>query len=204
MIERALISVSDKSGLETLVPALAKYNVKIISSGGTATKIRQLGYEHLVTDVSDYTGYPESPGGLVKTLHPKIHGGLLLDSEDPIHEKYMAEQGIERIDLVVVNLYPFESVVKKNVDLEEAVENIDIGGPAMIRAAAKGALLNMSPAVVVDPSQYPLVVEELERNDGEVSVETIEMLAVHAFERTAEYENSIRTYLKGKLYKELG
>jgi len=191
----ALISVSDKEGLGDLVEALVKYKIKIVSSGGTAGVIRRLGYD--VTEISDYTGYPESPSGLVKTLHPKIHGGLLLDPDNPEHKRYMDEQGIEPIGLLVVNLYPFEKVVERqDVELLEAVENIDIGGPAMIRAAAKGALLHGRPAVVVDPSQYQFVIDELNRRDGSLSQDTIKGFAIKAFERTAEYDTLIKNYLK--------
>jgi len=191
----ALISVSDKEGLGDLVEALVKYKIKIVSSGGTAGVIRRLGYD--VTEISDYAGYPESPSGLVKTLHPKIHGGLLLDPDNPEHKRYMDEQGIEPIGLLVVNLYPFEKVVERqDVELLEAVENIDIGGPAMIRAAAKGALLHGRPAVVVDPSQYQFVIDELNRRDGSLSQDTIKGFAIKAFERTAEYDTLIKNYLK--------
>jgi len=191
----ALISVSDKSGLAALVEALVKHKIKLISSGGTARTIRSLGYN--IVEVSEYTGYPESPDGLVKTLQPKIHGGLLLDPSNPEHKRYMDEQGIEPIGLLVVNLYPFEKVVERqDVEFAEAVQNIDIGGPAMIRAAAKGALLHGRPAVVTDPSQYQLVIDELNRRDGCLSQETVKDLAVKAFERTAEYDTLIKNYLK--------
>jgi len=194
LIKRALVSVSDKSGLGELLGTLEKHKFRLISSGGTARIIRQLGYN--VIEVSDYTGYPESPDGLVKTLQPKIHGGLLLDPNNPTHKRYMDEQGIEPIGLLVVNLYPFEKVIEQqDVTLIEAVENIDIGGPAMIRAAAKGALLHGRPAVVVDPSQYQIVIDEMNRENGDVSPETIKRLAVKAFERTAEYDCLIRDHL---------
>lgn len=191
----ALISVSDKSGLAALVEELVKHKIKLISSGGTARTIRSLGYN--VVEVSEYTGYPESPDGLVKTLQPKIHGGLLLDPSNPKHKRYMDERGIEPIGLLVVNLYPFEKVVERQeVEFAEAVENIDIGGPAMIRAAAKGALLHGRPVVVTDPSQYQLVIDELNRRDGCLSQEIVKDLAVKAFERTAEYDTLIKNYLK--------
>jgi phosphoribosylaminoimidazolecarboxamide formyltransferase/IMP cyclohydrolase len=195
LIKRALISVSDKKELGDLLGTLAKFKFKLISSGGTARAIRGLGYD--VTEISDYTGYPESPGGLVKTLHPKIHGGLLLDPDNPEHKRYMDEQGIEPIGLLVVNLYPFEKVVERQgVEFLEAVENIDIGGPAMIRAAAKGALLHGRPVVVTDPSQYRLVVDELNQRDGSLSPDTVKGLAIEAFERTAKYDNVIKDYLR--------
>ncbi|MBC8224760.1 hypothetical protein H8E65_09235, partial [Candidatus Bathyarchaeota archaeon] len=143
MIERALISVYDKSGIEELVAALGGLGVEIVSSGGTARRIREMGYEELV-EISDYTGHPESPGGLVKTLHPKVHGGLLLDRNDEAHAEWMNENGVKPIDLVVSNLYPFEEAVERGADLETAAENIDIGGPSMVRSAAKAALLYAS------------------------------------------------------------
>lgn len=190
----ALISVWDKSGLEILIRALSDWHFKVVSSGGTARTIRSLGYE--VTELSDFTGYPESPDGLVKTLHPKIHGGLLMDENNSVHLKYMKEQGIEPIKLVAVNLYPFESVIRGvSVDFRETVENIDIGGPAMIRAAAKGALLHGSPAVLVDPNQYPEVTQELDRNEGKITSKTVKALAIRAFERITEYDSCISNYL---------
>lgn len=190
----ALISVWDKTGLEDLVPALSNWDFKVVSSGGTARTIRSLGYK--VTEIGDFTDYPESPDGLVKTLHPKIHGGLLMDENNPVHLKYMKEQGIEPISLVAVNLYPFESVIRgENVDFREAVENIDIGGPAMIRAAAKGALLHGAPAVLVDPNQYGEVIQELNANEGKLTSETVKALAIRAFERIAKYDSSISSYL---------
>jgi phosphoribosylaminoimidazolecarboxamide formyltransferase/IMP cyclohydrolase len=194
-IKTALISVSDKTGLDKLVKTLDKYNVKIISSGGTAQKIRELGHKE-VTDVSDYTGFPESPGGYVKTLHPKIHGGLLLNEKNPDHLKFMEENGIEPIDMVVVNLYPFEkTVAKKGIKEEEAFEQIDIGGPAMVRAAAKGALLNERLAVITDPAQYDKIIIEMNKISGRISQYTVLQLAHTAFKRTAEYDGSIVDYL---------
>lgn len=196
MIKRALISVSDKSGLGDLVRTLAEYKIKLISSSGTARAIRSLGYD--VMEVNDYTGYPESPDGLLKTLQPKIHGGLLLDLNNPEHKKYMDEQGLEPIGLLVVNLYPFKKVIEgQDAGFIEAVKNIDIGGPAMVRAAAKGALLHGRPAVVIGPNQYPLIIDELNQNDGDLTPITIKRLAVKAFERTAEYDSLIKDYLKG-------
>jgi phosphoribosylaminoimidazolecarboxamide formyltransferase/IMP cyclohydrolase len=194
-IKTALISVSDKTGLDKLVKTLGKYSVKIISSGGTAKKIRELGYKE-VTDVSDYTGFPESPGGYVKTLHPKIHGGLLLDEKNPEHGKYMKENGIDPIDMLVVNLYPFEkTVAKKGIKKEEAFEQIDIGGPAMVRAAAKGALLYEKLVVVTDPAQYDKIILEMNKIVGRISPQTVLQLAHEAFKRTAKYDGAIMDYL---------
>jgi len=198
-IRTALISVSDKTDLDKLVKTLDKYHVKIISSNGTAKKIREFGYGE-VTDVSDYTGFPESPGGYVKTLHPKIHGGLLLDEKNPEHKKYMEENGIEPIDMLVVNLYPFEkTVAKKGIKEEEAFEQIDIGGPAMVRAAAKGALLNKRLVVVTDPAQYDEIILEMNRIVGKIGPQTVLQLARKAFGRTAKYDEAIVNYLDGIL-----
>lgn len=196
MIKRALISVYDKSGLEGLVEALREYGVEIMSSGGTARRIRELGYARL-TEVSDYTGQPESPGGLVKTLHPKIHGGLLLNREDRDHRRWMEENGVEPIDLVVCNLYPFERVAEAGADLETAAENIDIGGPSMVRSAAKAALLYDIVLVVTEPAQYPEVIGTLRENDGESTTVLRRRNALKAFKRTAGYDSAIVSYLEG-------
>jgi phosphoribosylaminoimidazolecarboxamide formyltransferase/IMP cyclohydrolase len=196
MIKRALISVYDKSGLKELVEALGEFDVEIVSSGGTARRIRELGYGKLV-EVSDYTGHPESPGGLVKTLHPKVHGGLLLNREDPSHVKWMDENSVKPIDIVVSNLYPFEKVVEGGADLETAAENIDIGGPSMTRSAAKAALLYDRVAIVTDPAQYPEVIKTLRENDGELSTELRRSLAEKAFKRTEGYDSAIVSYLDG-------
>ncbi len=198
MIKQAIISVYDKQGLELLVQALSKYNVKIISSGGTAKKIKEIGYKDLV-EVSDYTGHPESPGGLVKTLHPKVHGGLLLDRDDPEHAKWMKENSIEPIDLVVVNLYPFEKVVAGGADLMTAGHNIDIGGPTMMRSAAKASLLYDKTCIVSDPVQYPEVVKTLKENNGELTTELRRRYALQAFKRTAGYDAAIVDYLEETL-----
>jgi len=198
MIERALISVYDKSGLEELAAALAGYGVEIFSSGGTARRIREIGYDRLV-EVSDYTGHPESPGGLVKTLHPKVHGGLLLDSDRPDHRRWMEENGVKPIDLVVCNLYPFEEVVAGGADLIKAGDNIDIGGPAMTRSAAKAALLYDRVCIVTDPAQYPEVVETLRNNGGELTTELRRRYAHLAFKRSAGYDSAIVSYLEENL-----
>jgi phosphoribosylaminoimidazolecarboxamide formyltransferase/IMP cyclohydrolase len=194
-IETALISVSDKTGLDKLVKTLGKYSVKIISSGGTAQEIRELGYKE-VTEVSDYTGFPESPGGYVKTLHPKIHGGLLLDEKNPEHRKYMEENAIDPMDMLVVNLYPFEkTVAEKGIKEEETFEQIDIGGPAMVRAAAKGALLNKRLVVITDPAQYDEIILEMNKSAGRISPQTVLQLAHEAFKRTLKYDGAIVDYL---------
>jgi len=198
LIKKALISVYDKQGLETLVPALAKYGIKIISSGGTARRIKEIGYKDLV-EVSEYTGHPESPGGLVKTLHPKVHGGLLLDRDEPEHAKWMKENKIESIDLVVVNLYPFEKVVAGGADLETAGHNIDIGGPTMTRSAAKASLLYDKTCIVSDPAQYPEIIKTLDENNGELTTELRKRYALLAFKRTAGYDAAIVSYLEETL-----
>ncbi len=195
MIKRALISVYDKQGLEFLLSNLKEFNVEIISSGGTAKKIRETGYP-LVSEVSNYTGYPESPGGLVKTLHPKVHAGLLLNPKQENHDEYLKKQVIEPIDLVVVNLYPFEEVVSIGVGLKKAAENIDIGGPTLIRSAAKASLLYDNVTVIVDPSQYPRLCEILKENNGETTSEFRRMMAENAFNRTLEYDKAIVNYLE--------
>lgn len=191
-----LISVYDKSGLEQLVEALDGYGVEIVSSGGTARRIRELGYAGLV-EVSEYTGHPESPAGLVKTLHPRVHGGLLMDRGDPDHRRWMDENGVKPIDVVVSNLYPFEKVTEEGADLETAAENIDIGGPSMVRSAAKAALLYDSVLIVTEPAQYAEVIGTLSENDGELTTELRRRYALKAFKRTAGYDSAIVSYLEG-------
>lgn len=196
MIKRVLISVSDKAGLRSLVDKLKQLGVEIVASSGTAARIRELGHGN-VREVSEYTGHPESPGGLLKTLHPMIHGGLLLNRENPEHSAYIQRHGIKPFDVVVVNLYPFEKAMEKGTDLEKAAENIDIGGPTLIRAAAKAALLYDKVAVVTDPSQYREVVENLRVNHGQLTRELRRRLLEKAFKRTAEYDAAIVAYLEG-------
>jgi len=194
-IKRALISVSDKSGIEEFATVLAGLGVEIISTGGTAKALRDHGLS--VTDVSEVTGFPEMMDGRVKTLHPKIHGAFLALRDNPEHVASMNEHGIEPLDLVVVNLYPFEQTIAKDgVALEEAVENIDIGGPAMIRSAAKNW---RDVAVVTDPRLYEEIFEELNANDGSLSLETRQRLATLAYTRTASYDIAISSYLAKQL-----
>jgi phosphoribosylaminoimidazolecarboxamide formyltransferase/IMP cyclohydrolase len=195
LIERALISVYDKSGLEELVSVLGGLGVEIVSSGGTARRIREMGYAVLM-EVSDYTGHPESPGGLVKTLHPMVHGGLLLDRDDEAHVAWMNENGVKPIDLVVSNLYPFEKVVAGGADLETAAENIDIGGPSMVRSAAKAALLYDSVLIVTESAQYPEVIKTLKENEGDFTTEVRRRYALKAFKRTKYYDSAIVSYLE--------
>jgi phosphoribosylaminoimidazolecarboxamide formyltransferase/IMP cyclohydrolase len=191
-IRRALISVSDKTGIIDFARALKGYGVNIISTGGTASALREAGIE--VLDVSDVTGFPEMMDGRIKTLHPKIHGALLGLREKPEHEAAMREHGIQPIDMVVVNLYPFEqTIAREGVTLEEAIEQIDIGGPAMIRSAAKNYC---DVAVVVDPDNYGSIVTELNQQDGALALDTRIQLAVLAFARTAAYDNAIFGFLQ--------
>jgi len=191
-ISRALISVSDKTGIVELATGLASLGVEILSTGGTAKLLRQAGMK--VRDVSDLTGFPEMLDGRVKTLHPKVHGGLLAIRANPAHQKQVAEQGIEYIDLVVVNLYPFEkTAAKPGVSFEELIENIDIGGPSMIRSAAKNF---EDVTVLVDPADYATVLEEARQQGGGVSSETRARLARKAFGTTAAYDGAISTTLQ--------
>lgn len=190
-IKRALLSVSDKTGLNEFAAVLAEFGVKLISTGGTARSLREAGFD--VGDVSEVTGFPEMMDGRVKTLHPKIHGAFLALRDNEEHLASMNEHGIEPIDLVVVNLYPFESTIAKDgVTLEEAVENIDIGGPAMIRSASKNW---RSVAVVTDTSVYDEIARELRENDGSICLETRARLAAAAYKRTSEYDAAITQYL---------
>jgi phosphoribosylaminoimidazolecarboxamide formyltransferase/IMP cyclohydrolase len=197
LVKRALLSVSDKTGIAEFARGLESLGVKIISTGGTAKILRDAGIE--VTDVSEVTGYPEMMGGRVKTLHPRIHGGLLCmrDSKEQMDEA--AKEEISLIDLVAVNLYPFEiTVSKKGVELEEAIENIDIGGPTLLRSAAKNY---RSVTVISDPSDYGHVLKEL-RSSGVISDSTRATLAVKAFKHTANYDAAIDTYLSKTLLGE--
>ncbi len=190
-VRRALISVSDKSGVVELARALADLNAEILSTGGTARTLRENGIE--ILDVSDYTGFPEMLDGRVKTLHPKIHGGILGQRENVQHVETMGKHGINPIDMVVVNLYPFEATVAKpDCTLEDAIENIDIGGPAMIRSAAKNY---RDVAVVVDPGDYDDLIRELRENDGMISARMRFRLAKKVFSMTAKYDTAISNYL---------
>src|SRR5436190_380433 len=191
-IRRALISVSDKTGIVDFASELQTFGVEIISTGGTAKALREAGLS--VSDVSDVTGFPEMMDGRVKTLHPKIHGAFLAVRDNPEHVASMREHGIEPIDLVVVNLYPFEqTITKQGVTIEEAVENIDIGGPSMIRSAAKNW---RHVAVVTDPKFYESVIAELKSSNGSLSLNTREELAAAAFIRTARYDATISGFLE--------
>lgn len=191
-IRKAIISVTDKTGIVGFAQSLAGFNVDILSTGGTAKALRDGGV--FVTDISAYTGFPEMMDGRVKTLHPKVHGGLLGLRDNPEHVKVMAEHGIESIDLVVVNLYQFEKTVsKEGVTLEEAIENIDIGGPSMLRSAAKNF---KSVTVIVDPDDYAEVLKEMASSKGETLISTRLRLARKVFRLTHEYDGAISRYLE--------
>ncbi|HEY2104432.1 MAG TPA: bifunctional phosphoribosylaminoimidazolecarboxamide formyltransferase/IMP cyclohydrolase [Candidatus Binataceae bacterium] len=190
-VSRALLGVSDKAGLDTLAAALLRHGVELLSTGGTKAALDQAGFR--VKAVGDFTGFPEIFGGRVKTLHPRIHGGILARRDMSADRREMAENQIQPIDLVVVNFYPFEQVVAQpGTSLEAAVENIDIGGPAMVRAAAKN---HAHVAVVVDAADYGALIEELDRTGGVISAETRWRLARKAFERVAAYDCAIANYL---------
>jgi len=190
-IERALLSVSDKAGLVALAQALAAAGVELISTGGTAKALREAGLK--VTDLSAYTGFPEMLDGRVKTLHPKVHGGLLFIRGNAMHESAVKQHEIKPIDLVVVNLYPFEqTVARPGVSLHEAIENIDIGGPSMLRSAAKN---HDSVTVVVDPADYETVANQIKAT-GNTTLELRRKLAAKVFVRTAAYDRAISTHLE--------
>lgn len=190
-ITRALISVSDKTGLIEFAQKLATHNIELVSTGGTAKLLREAGLA--VRDVSDLTGFPEMLDGRVKTLHPKVHGGILGIRDNAEHQAKMQEHGIAPIDLVVVNLYPFKQTIQKpDVTLEEAIENIDIGGPAMIRSASKN---HHDVAVVVDPKDYGLVSAMLDAHHGALPYVVRYQLALTAFRHTASYDKEIARFL---------
>jgi phosphoribosylaminoimidazolecarboxamide formyltransferase / IMP cyclohydrolase len=199
-IHRALISVSDKTGLAEFSQFLHGIGVELISTGGTASFIREKGVP--VTDVSQYTGFPEILDGRVKTLHPKIHGGLLAMREKPSHQAQLKEQNIGIIDMVVVNLYPFrETAAREGATFPEVVEQIDIGGPSMIRSAAKN---HAAVAVVTDPSDYGWIMEELKKNSGVLRATTRFTLAQKAFATTAAYDSAIASYLAERAWSPEG
>ncbi|MGI8706080.1 MAG: bifunctional phosphoribosylaminoimidazolecarboxamide formyltransferase/IMP cyclohydrolase [Sphingomicrobium sp.] len=185
-VRRALISVSDKAGLDRLAEALAKREVELVSTGGTAAKLRENGAD--VRDISDLTGFPEMMDGRVKTLHPKVHGGLLGVRDNSKHSAAMDEHGIAPIDLVVVNLYPFEATLMRGAQRDEIIENIDIGGPSMVRSAAKN---HAFVAIVTDPADYDELLAELDANDGATSLDFRKRMAAKAFALTAAYDSMI-------------
>jgi phosphoribosylaminoimidazolecarboxamide formyltransferase/IMP cyclohydrolase len=193
-IRRALLSVSDKTGIVDFAKALLTHGVEILSTGGTAQLLRLNGV--VATEVGDYTGFPEMMEGRVKTLHPKVHGGILARRDKPDHVRAMEEHGIPPIDMVVVNLYPFaKTVAKPGCTMEEAIENIDIGGPAMVRAAAKN---HAFVAVVTDPADYASLAEKMKAGHGAISLEDRYALAAKAFSHTAEYDGMISNWLTAR------
>ena len=190
-IKRALISVTEKQGIVEFARELASFGVEILSTGGTAAKLRNSGLA--VLEVSDYTGFPEMMDGRLKTLHPKIHGGLLARRDNPNHMEALRSHHIGLIDMAIINLYRFEeTVTKPGCTLEEAVENIDIGGPTMLRAAAKNYRFV---SVVTDPADYDKIIQEMKRTGGKVSAETNFYLAVKTFQLTTRYDGAISNYL---------
>jgi phosphoribosylaminoimidazolecarboxamide formyltransferase/IMP cyclohydrolase len=193
-VTRALLSVSDKSGLIEFARALAAHGIDLVSTGGTAKAIAAAGLK--VRDVSELTGFPEMMDGRVKTLHPKVHGGLLAIRDNAEHAASMKQHGIAPIDLLVVNLYPFEATVEKGADFDECIENIDIGGPAMIRAAAKN---HGDVAVVVEAQDYQAVLDELATNKGATTLTLRRRLAAKAYARTAAYDAAISNWFSGEL-----
>ena len=193
-VKRALISVSDKTGLEELGKFLTECGVEILSTGGTAKALRDAGLN--LKDVSDETGFPEIMDGRVKTLHPKIHGGLLARRDDAGHQQAMEENAIGPIDLLVVNLYPFEATVQSGAGFDDCIENIDIGGPALIRAAAKN---HAFVTVVIDPADYPQLIAEMKAGKGATTPEFRRQLAARAFARTGAYDAAISGWFSTEL-----
>lgn len=196
-VTRALLSVSDKSGLIEFARALSQHGIELVSTGGTSKAIADAGLK--VRDVSELTGFPEMMDGRVKTLHPNVHGGLLAIRDNPEHAKAMKDHGIGPIDLLVVNLYPFEATVDKGAGEEDCIENIDIGGPAMIRAAAKN---HDDVAVVVEASDYQAVLDELAANSGATTLTLRKRLAAKAYARTAAYDAAISNWFANQLKME--
>lgn len=190
-IRRAILSVTDKSGLVDFATFLSSRDVELISTGGTQKVLEAAGLP--VTAVSTVTGFPEILGGRVKTLHPKIHAGILANKDDPFHMQTLAEKGIRPFDLVCVNLYDFAGAVERHLSLEEAVEEIDIGGPCMLRAAAKNF---HSVLVLPSPQWYGVAMDELRQHDMNVSLNFRQVMASRAFEATSRYDALITSYLR--------
>jgi len=189
--ERALISVSDKTGIVEFAKSLTRFGIEIISTGGTSKLLKENNVS--VTEISEYTGFPEILDGRVKTLHPKIHAGLLYRRDRPEDEQTIRNLGVKPIDIVVVNLYPFEQATSQSTDIQNAIDNLDIGGPTMIRSAAKNY---HSVVIITDPSDYQKVTEELERSGGIISEPTRFQLMLKAFERTASYDVAIQSFFQ--------
>ncbi|MCB9988678.1 MAG: bifunctional phosphoribosylaminoimidazolecarboxamide formyltransferase/IMP cyclohydrolase [Rhodospirillales bacterium] len=196
-VKRALISVSNKDGLADFAQKLAAYGVEILSTGGTAKALKEAGID--VRDVSDYTGFPEIMDGRVKTLHPKVHGGILARRDKADHKQAMEDNDIGDIDLIVVNLYPFVEVVKAGADFDTAIENIDIGGPAMVRAAAKN---HEFVTIVTDPQDYNTVLEDLATHDGATTYALRKRLAANAYALTSTYDSNIASWFAAQVDKE--
>ena len=189
-IKRAVISVSSKANLSEIALFLKGYDIEILSTGGTKKYLESIGAKPI--EVSNYTGFPEIMDGRVKTLHPKIHGGILNIRDNNEHQKAMETHGIKHIDMIIVNLYPFKEVISKGCTFGEAIENIDIGGPSMIRAAAKNFKYV---TVIVDPDDYPKVMENMKTHNGETSEDLRFYLAKKVFSITSDYDKTIFTYL---------
>ena len=190
-VERALISLTDKSGIEKFAGALAALGIEILSTGGTAAKLREAGVS--VIDVSDFTGFPEMLDGRVKTLHPKVHGGILYQRANTQHREQCKRFGLKSIDIVAVNLYAFEKTIEApGCRLEDAIENIDIGGPTLLRAAAKNF---HDVTVIVDPDDYKTVLREIEES-GNTTLKTRFRLAVKVFNLTSKYDTTISKWLQ--------
>ncbi|MBI9110944.1 IMP cyclohydrolase [Maridesulfovibrio ferrireducens] len=189
-IKRGVLSVTDKSGLAAFASDLAGFGVELISTGGTRKALKDAGLT--VKSVSDVTGFPEIMGGRVKTLHPNVHGGVLADKDNPEHMSTLDEHGIKTIDMVCVNLYNFAKAVSEGQDLRSAVEQIDIGGPTMLRAAAKNF---HSVLVVPSPVHYPRILKEMKNNDGKISLALRKELAAETFALVSEYDSMIAKYL---------
>ena len=189
-IKNVIISVFDKTGLVDFASELDKVGVKIFSTGGSCKMLAENGIN--VTKIEDYTGFPEMMDGRVKTLHPKIHGGILARRDDANHMKAAADHGITMFDMVVVNLYPFKKTVESGKSFADIIENIDIGGPSMVRSASKNF---KDVAIVTSPDDYKMVLDEMKANGGEISLETRFKLASKAFRLTAAYDSYIASYL---------
>ena len=198
-VKRALLSVSDKNGLIEFAQKLADHGVEILSTGGTAKAIKDAGIK--VKDVSDHTGFPEMMDGRVKTLHPTVHGGILSRRDNEAHVKAQEDHNIGDIDLVVVNLYPFVETVAKGADYDECIENIDIGGPAMIRSAAKN---HEFVAIITDPQDYEVVLKDMEDHDGATTYATRQKLAANAYAMTATYDSNISSWFSKQLTEQQG
>ena len=196
-IKRVLISVSDKIGIVEFATELSKYNIQILSTGGTSKALKDAGLA--VTDVSDHTHFPEIMNGRVKTLHPLIHGGILADRDNQEHLDTMLENNITRIDMVVVNLYPFVNTVASGADYDTCVENIDIGGPSMVRSCAKN---HKHTTILTNPAQYATVIKEMAKNEGETTLQTRKEFAKEAFSHTAEYDSHIANWFSKELDEE--